>query len=158
MTSDARRYDEPIKAMFGGQEITAAPLPGLVRIKAFEQALVEEVNGLAARVESYARTNTKVSTEVLLETGVDEARLLKLGLPEVITDEMLEQSTARERLGLLSDLCYLNNLGRFAAFLALEGLIELASRLNQQLPDFPMPERNGSFSEPASPGKTSSSS
>ena len=157
--AETPRYDQPIKVSFGGQEITAAPLKGLARIKAFEQALVEEVSALANRVEGYARSGTKVSAEVLLESGVDEARLLKLALPDVVTDELLDESTAKERIGLLSDLCYMNNLGRFAPFLALEGLIELASKLNQQaLLPFPTPELSSSSSESDSAGAISSAS
>jgi hypothetical protein len=154
--TEARRYDESIKVSFGGQEITAEPLKGLVRIKAFEQAIVDEINALASTVQDHTRGVTKVSTEVLLESGVDQARLLKLGLPDVITDEVLEQSTARERLGLLTDLCYLNNLGRLAPFLSIEMLLDLGSRLNLIAPVFPTPVPSGSSSEQESPGATSS--
>lgn len=154
--TDTPRYDKSLTVMFGGREITLGPLKGLVRLKAFEQALIEEVNSLAHRVEDYARKGTRVSAEVLMEAGVDEVRLLKLALPEVVDDELLEQSTARERIGLLTDACFVNNLGRFTAFLAVEGLIELASKLNQRLPEFPMPGSKLSSSLPASPGVTSS--
>lgn len=129
-----------------------------MRIKAFERALIEEVNALAGRVEGYARGGSKVSAEALLESGVDEARLLKLALPDDITDELLEESTAKERIGLLTDLCYMNNLGRFAPFLALEALIELASKLNQQALPFPMPELSSNSSESDAVGVTSSAS
>jgi hypothetical protein len=154
--TDTPRYDKPITVMFGEQEITAGPLRGLERLKAFEQALIEEVHSLQKRVEDHARQGTRVSAEALLETGVDEVRLLKLGLPDQITDEILAQSTARERIGLLTDICFLNNLGRFSPFLAIEGLIELASKLNQRALEFPMPASSPSSSEPVSLGATSS--
>lgn len=153
--TETLRFDQPINVWFGGQELVVEPLGGLRAIRDFESALVEEINSLDARVREHARANSRVSAEALLETGVDEARLLKLGLP-AITDELLDKSTARERLGVLTAICYANNLARFASFLQMEALVEVASKMNQQLPDFPMPASNGNSSEPASVGETSS--
>jgi len=158
VTEQTKRYDQPLEVHFGGANITAAPLKGLIAIRAFEEALISEVHGLQARVESHLRGGDKISPEALLDTGVDQPKLLKLGLPGVMTDELLEESTARERVGLLTEICYLNNLGRYALFLAPEMLLELASRINLRAPDFPMPARNGNSSELASTGVTSSAS
>lgn len=152
-----RRYDQPLEVEFGGQTITARPLRGLEALRAFEAALVEEVHELQARVEKYAKDGRKVSTEALLESGVDVARLLKLALPDVVTDELINQSTARERMGLVVDVCHLNNLGRFGIFLAPEMLLELGSRLAQIPSEFPTATSNGHSLEPASAGTPSSS-
>lgn len=154
--TEPKRYERPIEVEFGGKVITAAPLKGLARIRAFESALVEEVHALQQRVESHLREGKGVSPEALLENGVDQPRLLKLGLPDVVTDELLEESTAAERVGLLVDVCYLNNLARFSTFLAPEMLMELGMRINRTVPGFPMPASNGSSSGAASAGATSS--
>jgi hypothetical protein len=153
--TEARRYDTAIQVNFGGQVIEAAPLKGLAKIRAFEAALVEEIYSLQRRVEGHIREGKSVSPEALLETGVDQARLLKLGVPE-LTEAMLDESTAGERVGLLVDVCYLNNLGRFTPFLAPEMLMELGAKINRAVPGFPIPELNGSSSEPVSLGATSS--
>lgn len=142
--TEAKRFDEPIEVYFGGQTITATPLKGLTRIKAFETAVKEEVYGLQQRVVQFAReaqAGGKVSPEALLEDGVDQVKLLKLGLPDVITDELLEESTARERHGLLADICNLNDCSRYALFLMPEMLLEVASNLSQKALAFPI---NGS--------------
>jgi hypothetical protein len=156
--TESKRYDQPLEVSFGGQTITAAPLKGLTRLRAFEAGVVEEIHALQTRVEQHLRQADRISPEALLDNGVNQAKLLKLGLPEIITDELLEESTARERAGLLSEICYLNNLGRFVPFLHPEMLVDLAMRINLKAPDFPMPARNGSSSEPASAGATSSAS
>ena len=154
--TEPKRYERPVEVSFGGQTITAAPLKGLVRIRAFEEALVEEVHRLQKRVESHILEGKGVSPEALLEQGVDQARLLKLGLPDVVTDELLEESTAAERVGLLVDLCFLNNLGRFSPFLSAEMLMELGAKISRMVPAFPGPASPSNSSEPGSAGQTSS--
>jgi hypothetical protein len=152
-------FVEPVDVEFGGKTVTAASLKGLKRIRAFESALLDEVDQLKQRIEGHAREGAKVSPAALLELGVDEAKLLKVAMPEVITDELLEESTAPERQGLLMTLLRLNNLSRFGVFFTPELILELGMRINSMVtpvPDFPMPESNGSSSEPVSAGTTSS--
>lgn len=152
------QFVEPVEVEFGGKVITAAPLKGLKRIRAFESAILDEVDLLKQRFEKYAQ-GAKVSVDALLEIGVDEARLLQVAMPDVITDELLEESTAPERQGLLLILLRLNNLSRFGAFFTPELVLELGTRVSSMMrivPEFPMPESNGSSSEPVSAGTTSS--
>ena len=154
----AKRIDEPIEVYFGGKTITVGPLKGLARIKAFETAVKEEVYGLQQRVVQYAReaqAGGQISTEALLENGVDQVKLLKLGLAEVITDELLEESTARERHGLLVDICNLNDCSRYSVFLLPEMLLEVASKLNQKAPVFPINGSSPSSLRPDSAGTRS---
>lgn len=157
--TESKRFDEPIEVVFGGQTIAAVPLKGLARIKAFETAVKEEVYGLQQRVIQFAReaqASGKISAEALLENGVDQVRLLKLGLPDVITDELLEESTARERHGLLVEICKLNDCARYSLFLMPEMLLEVASNLNQKVPAFPIDGSKQSSLRPASAGTRSS--
>jgi hypothetical protein len=156
--TDSKRFDDPFECEFGGQVITAAPLKGLARIKAFETAVKEEVYGLQQRVIQFAReaqVSGKVSAEALLENGVDQVRLLKLGLPDVITDELLDESTARERHGLLVEICKLNDCARYSLFLMPEMLLEVASNLNQKVPAFPINGSKPSSLRPDSAGSKS---
>lgn len=153
-TYDARSFEAEV----GGHEIHVAPLRGVQSLRAFEDALMEEILGFRDVYEERLRNGEKASPETLLLKGVDVPRLLKLGLPDVLTDELLEQTTIQERVGLLTDLLYLNNLGRFAPFVSPELILELSMRLSREAPGFPMPEPSSSSSEPVLAGEPSSTS
>ncbi|HEV2036947.1 MAG TPA: hypothetical protein VGU71_22575 [Candidatus Dormibacteraeota bacterium] len=158
--TEPRQFVGPVDVSIGGATVTLEPLRGLKNIRAFEAVVVEEVRSLQARVEKYAREGRNVSPEALLETGVDIERLLKCGAPGAITPKVLANAAIRELFGALEVVLTLNNLSRFQPFLLPEMLLELGTRLAQmtQFPVLPMPESNGSSSESAAVGATSSES
>lgn len=156
--TDAKRYDAPFEVEFGGKTITVRPLKGLVAVNAFQSAVTEEIQGFALRAMAHAKAQA-LSPEALLAGGIDQARLLKLGLPDVMSDELIEESTAKERAGLITDLCYANNFPRAVPFLLPEVLFDLMTKLNRTaatLPAFPSPESSSSSSTSESPGMRSS--
>lgn len=147
------RFVQPILIAFGGQEFELAPIKGLRNIAAFQSAVTEEIRNLAARVEKHERFGERISMEALLEQGVDYARLLPMaGIPEAL----LEEATAFEMAGALNIALGLNNMSEMVRFLAPSQLRAVAERVNQRLPDFPLPERSTSSSPPASTGEPSS--
>lgn len=125
-------YNRTYQVTFGRKEIIIEPLRGMRAFRALEIAVLEEVESLSQRVEE----KLKIGPEGLLTDPVDLTRLLKLALLDenrepVITDELLEESTSAERLGLLADLLELNNLSRFTIFLAPEMLVDLAMKFQR---------------------------
>jgi hypothetical protein len=155
-TSTAIRFDRPVTVTFGYREVELEPIRGLKAIRAFEEALTDEVHLLKERVESKVGDGVAANPEALLERGADQARLLLLGAPGTITEELLEESTAMERLGALTIILELNNLGRFAPFFAPEVLMDLgrmlrSTRTQDSAGESPQP--NSSAPEP--PGGTS---
>jgi hypothetical protein len=79
----------------GGRVVAITPLRGLKRLKAFEDAMREEKSKLEERESADP-----------LAAGVfgayDMGKLLKLGAPDVITDELLNNCTADEMVELLT--------------------------------------------------------
>jgi len=155
--ADKRVYDvRSFPAVVGGEEIQVEPIRGVVALEKFERALMEEIGRFRDVYERRMADGTKLDPEALLMQGVDVPRLLLLGLPDTVTQELLDKTTVQERLGLLTDVLYLNNLGRFAPFVSPELILELSMRLGRTAPDFPMPALASSSSEPASTGGRSS--
>jgi hypothetical protein len=155
--AEPRKFVAPVDISIGNETVTLEPLRGLVNIRAFEAAVVEEVHSLQTRIEGYLKDGKKVSLEALLEHGVDFERLLLMGAPGVITPAILSQAAIRECYGALGVILTLNNLSRFELFLSPEMLLELGARINSTpLPAFPGPASSTSSLEPASPGVTSS--
>ena len=149
------RFSKPIPIEFGGKQLELAPIKGLRNIAAFQAAVNEEIRGLAARVEKHERFGERLSFEALLEQGVDYARLLPLaGIPA----ELLEEATAFEMAGTLNLALALNNMTEHIRFLAPSQLRSVVERVNQKLPDFPLPERSGSSSPAVLTGPPSSES
>jgi hypothetical protein len=130
--NEALRFDLPVEIHFGGQEISLGPLRGFEAIGDLEAALVDEVQLFRSRVGSKMADPTTF-TSALLERGVDQARLLLLGAPGVITEQLLEQSTARERVGALTLVFQMNNLGRFVPFCTPAALIDRGMRLAKEV-------------------------
>jgi len=95
---------------FGGCVIDPKPLTGLERFR-FEAALIDEVERLQQRA-AWPRNRILPA-----DIEVDHARLLKLGLPHVVTDDLIELSTAPERVEMLRRLCQLNGHKRLIAFM-----------------------------------------
>jgi len=150
--AEGLRFTRPIPIEFGGTTLELEPIRGLRNIAAFQTAVSEEIRGLAARVERHQRFGERVSMEALLEEGVDYARLLPMaGIPP----ELLEEATAFEMAGALNVALGLNNMAELIRFLAPSQLKAIAERVNQKLPDFPLPERSSSSSAPASTGEPS---
>jgi hypothetical protein len=155
--ADSLKFVVPIDVNIGGETLALEPLRGLKNVRAFELAVKEEVLALQTRVERYLQEGKGVSPEALLESGVDIEKLLLRGAPGVITQEILDKAAIRECFGALAIVLSLNNLARFELFLSPEMLLEFGARINSiPLPDFPGPASNGSSSELASLGQTSS--
>lgn len=155
-TGQKKRYDvRAVDVEVGGRDITIAPLRGASRLQAFEVALKEELYRFREVYEQRLVDGEKASPETLLMQGIDLCRLLKLGLPDVVTDELLEETTVQERRGLLTDVLFLNDLGRFAPFVSPELILELSMRLSREAPGFPTSEHSSTSSEPVSAGEIS---
>jgi len=150
--AEALRFTRPIPIEFGGTTLELAPIKGLRNIGAFQTAVSEEIRNLAARVERHQRFGERLSMEALLEQGVDYARLLPMaGIPA----ELLEEASAFEMAGALNVALALNNMTELIRFLAPSQLKAIAERVNQKLPDFPLPAPSTDFSPPASIGEPS---
>jgi hypothetical protein len=147
MAEAVKRYDRPVKAEFGGEVITIAPLRGLKRIAEFEEAVTEEIQDFKARLES-GMISKPSSPEHLFTKAVDVPRLLRLALPD-LTDEQLDNSTPKERLGALEDAMLLNGIGHLSVFLAPGTLLEIGLRLRAKsdeilIQEFGSPESSSS--------------
>jgi hypothetical protein len=148
--SDIKRYERPIKVSVAGRIMNLEPIRGLRRLQAFEDAVTEEVWAFKDRLESgNVRAN---SPEHLLSKAVDVPRLLKLACPVFEDEDLLEETTALERLGLLEDALSLNGLGHMSVFLSPATLIEIGMKLSKMSQDilqkeFGSPESSETSSE-----------
>lgn len=158
-TNKPLRFDAPLTISIGGEEVTLEPLKGLKAIRAFEIALVDEVDLMKKRMESALTSGGEISPEALLERGADQARLLILGSSGVINRELIEEkATAREMLGALTVICQQNNLARFIPFFAPEVLMDLGRTMSLIRRESAGGSPQPSSSEPAPAGKKSSRS
>ena len=122
------RFDQPVDVVFGGQTITLEPLRGIKRLEEFERTLNQEILDFKNRLEN--SVNSPNDPKGLMVRAVDTPRLLKLGCPK-ITDEILEESTAAERLGALTTIARLNNLGHLTVFFEPATLLDIGLRLGR---------------------------
>jgi hypothetical protein len=156
--TEAKSYERPIKVLVAGQEMLLEPIRGLRRLQAFEDAVTEEVWAFKERLETGGvKAN---SPEHLLTKAVDVPRLLKLACPIFEDSELLEETTALERLGLLEDALALNGLGHMSVFLSPATLIEIGMRLSKMSheileKEFGSPESSETSSEPVLTGTAS---
>ncbi|MFI5281750.1 MAG: hypothetical protein ACHQ0J_01305 [Candidatus Dormibacterales bacterium] len=123
-----------VEVEFAGRMIAVEGIRGLSRISALEEGLTAEL----LRLQETARGMAKDPMEAFMALGFDHGALLKLAMPDVITDELLEQSTAGERVALLVEICIANRLGRFLPYVDLDRVIEMALMSQvRKLPPWP---------------------
>lgn len=126
--ASAIRFDRKLRVVFGDEEIEIAPLKGLKAIGEFETYITAEIADFRRRVEEGVSSPSDPAG--LLTQAVDVPGLLKAACPH-ITDEMIENSTPGERLGVLCEALRMNHLGHLALFLEPSTLLDLGLRLRQ---------------------------
>ena len=131
------RFDKPFSCYFGEQVIEVEPIRGLRNIQAFEQALQEEIFSFKSRLESgeYQPSNPVH----LLTQSVDVVRLLKLACPK-LTDELIDNATPKERMGVLVEATKLNGMGHLTVFFQPSTLLEIALKMRAMSADILMTE------------------
>jgi hypothetical protein len=122
----AIRFDRKLKVMFGDQEIEIGPLKGLKAYGEFESLILEEIADFRRRVEEGVSSPSDPAG--LLTQAVNVPKLLIAACPH-ITEEMVENSTPSERLGVLCETLRMNHLGHLALFLEPSTLLDLGLRL-----------------------------
>lgn len=142
------RFDKPIEAWFGEEVITISPLRGLKNIQAFEQALTEEIFSFKDRLDSgdFKPSNP----QHLFSQSVDVVRLLKLACP-ILTDELIDMSTPKERIGVLVEATKLNGMGHLTVFFQPSTLLEVALKMRAMSTDILMKEFGTETFEEMSP-------
>lgn len=142
------RFDKPLEAYFGEEVIEIAPLRGLKRIQAFEEALSEEILGFKNRLDGdgYKPSNPAA----LFTQSVDVPRLLKLACPK-LTDELIDLSTPKERLGVLVEATKLNGLGHLTVFFEPSTLLQVALKMRAMSTDILIQEFGPTAVEEVSP-------
>jgi hypothetical protein len=122
------RYDRPVVVMFGRQEITLEPLRGLKALQAFQAACYSEIEAYRVRLEEMdAGPHHPLH---LMAESVDSVKLLRLACP-ALTEELIEESTANERMGVVCECLRLNHLGHLVIFLDPGTLLDIAMRMRK---------------------------
>src|ERR1700757_747542 len=126
------RFDRPLEAFFGEEVITIEPIRGLRNIQAFEQAMNEEIFSFKSRLESgeYQPSNPVH----LLTQSVDVVRLLKLACPK-LTDELIDNATPMQRMGVLVEATKLNGVVHLTVFFQPSTLLEIALKMRAMSTD-----------------------
>ncbi len=142
------RFDKPVEAFFGEDVISIEPIRGLKNIQAFETALHEEIFSFKNRLET---GEYKPSNPVhLLTQSVDVVRLLKLACPK-LTDELIDNATPMERMGVLVEATKLNGMGHLTVFFQPSTLLEIALKMRAMSTDILMTEFGKETFEEVSP-------
>lgn len=122
------RFDEPLTCYFGEEVIEIEPIRGLRNLQKFEEGLTNEIFGFKERLEAgqYAPSHPAQ----LFTQSVNVPKLLKLACPK-LTDELIDNATPRERMGVLEEATRLNNLGHLTLFFSPATLLEIAIRMQK---------------------------
>jgi hypothetical protein len=98
----AKRYDEELEVSFGGVDVTIAPLHGLKAIEKLDKAVASELRRFGEEMQGNPTGNVAPELREILAAGAPE-----------ITDEIFDNSTARERIGVCQDILKLNCLDNY---------------------------------------------